>query len=117
MPVICEHCGKKMDKFCVIKYDKEYLLEYLTDYFDRDVWDAGNKNIIKMKEKDFRAIVFYVMHEFGSVSPTILSEMFGVSNKVIYSDLKRIEEKNTDDFKFICKELSGTLPETEKLVL
>lgn len=113
MSVICEHCGKKTFKYAIVSYELKWLESYLVDYFERSLEDVGNKHIVLKRDKKFRNICMYVLNTYGKMNITELGSRFRVSNTIVYGAIANVDTRDVD-FIFIDKDLSHTLPETER---
>lgn len=106
----CEHCGKQTNKYEGVKFAKEYLDAYLSDYFNRPISDLRSSGLHVGEDRIFRDICTYVFREFGRMTIESIEKNYGIKHGSIFDIITKID-KSHHDFIFIEKDLGGKLPE------
>lgn len=110
MPLTCDNCGKKIAKYCVVKYTIEYLEKYLEDYFGKGISEMIHTNIRKKEDYMLRAICFTILADFSNLTVYNLVDRYKMSFTAGKAALDYLK-KSGHDYQFIKKDLSNDLPE------
>ena len=113
MPLICDCCGVKIYKYCIVKYEIDYLEEYLSDYFNRPIDELRVRNLRNKDWVRFRSICFKILDDFAPTRLYKFVSRYGISLTAANSSIASLDEKDVD-YIFIKKDLSNNLPETIK---
>jgi hypothetical protein len=110
MPIICQCCGKKIEKYCVVKYEIDYLEKYLSDYFERPIKDITMRSNYDTKFIKFKSICFRILVDFSKFDKYEIASYYAVSATVVTHALMNLKPKS-EDYLFIAKDLANDLPE------
>jgi hypothetical protein len=111
MPLVCDHFGKKIAKYCVVKYTIEYLEKYLEEYLGKGIYEMINTHIRKNEDFMVRAICFTILVDFSGETVYNLVSRYKMSFTAGKAALDCLKKSN-HDYQFIRKELAEELPET-----
>lgn len=110
MSIVCYNCGKKMDNLCVVKYNIDYLEQYLSEYFEKDIKTLSRRNIQNKEWVKFKSIFFNIVHLYSPLTVPELAERYRLTVLIIRSAMRAVKETD-HDYIFIKKDLGGFLPE------
>lgn len=113
MAICCDNCGKKIEKYCVVRYEIEYIEEYLADYFQIDIGQLRKRNVMNRKWAAIRSICFNIMERFTDFNVYKVGARYGVMPDAVRSSMRVIPDDD-HDYRFIIKDLSNSLPEVIK---
>lgn len=113
MPLICDCCGKKIEKYCVVKYEIEYLEKYLSEYYNMPIVDIMSKNAFKQKDMQRRSVCFRIFSDFSKLSQHEINQRYSLWDSKATRSKQNLDISNPD-YKFINKDLLNQLPETIK---
>lgn len=114
MPLICQCCGKKIQAYCVVKYDVEYLETYLSDYFERPVKQILGLYKPKPAMTAQRAICIKILMRYGMLTYKQIMKRYDLGGFKAYDYNRQLDPKNVD-YRYIDKDLSNNMPEVIKV--
>lgn len=109
MYLICEHCGKPVDKYKAFAFDADWLENYLVDYFQQKTnsylsrrYSAGHRMQPNV------GISYYMIKKYALLKQNQIADRYKRTETSVSALIRTVDEKNVDVI-FLDKELSGEL--------